>query len=168
MIDIYEDVFYEVVYVRLFVCDWENMLLFVWMTTLWMLVVNVVVVVHLQLDYVEVEVGNQWYILVEVVFESALNSEFEVIGRMKGAEMICWTYDGPFDDLSAVGEIVHEVIPWEEIGAEEGTGVVYIVFGVGEEDFDFGCDLGLAIVVFIDENGEYVDGFGWLIGRDVC
>ena len=70
------------------------------------------------------------------------------------------------DDLSAVGEVVHEVIPWEEIGAEEGTGVVHIAPGAGEEDFDLGRDLGLAIVVPIDENGEYVDGFGWLTGRD--
>lgn len=166
LIDTYEDVSHEAVYVRLPVRDRENTSLLVWTTTPWTLAANVAAAVHPQLDYVEVEVGNQRYILAEAALESALNSEFEVIGRMKGAEMIGWTYDGPFDDLPAVGEVVHEVIPWEEIGAEEGTGIVHIAPGAGEEDFDLGRDLGLAIVVPIDENGEYVDGFGWLTGRD--
>ena len=166
LIDTYEDVSHEAVYVRLPVRDRENTSLLVWTTTPWTLAANVAAAVHPQLDYVEVEVGNQRYILAEAALESALDSEFEVIGRMKGVEMLGWTYDGPFDDLPAVGEVVHEVIPWEEIGAEEGTGVVHIAPGAGEEDFDLGRNLGLSIVVPIDENGEYVDGFGWLTGRD--
>ena len=112
LIDTYEDVSHEAVYVRLPVRDRENTSLLVWTTTPWTLAANVAAAVHPQLDYVEVEVGNQRYILAEAALESALNSEFEVIGRMKGAEMIGWTYDGPFDDLPAVGEVVHEAVSY--------------------------------------------------------
>jgi isoleucyl-tRNA synthetase len=65
----------------------------------------------------------------------------EVVGRLKGEEMVGWTYRGPFDELPAVqkafldANYTHRVIPWKEVGAAEGTGIVHIAPGCGAEDF---------------------------------
>ena len=43
---------------------------------------------------------------------------------------------------------------------------VHIAPGAGEEDFRLGQDLGLEVLVPIDENGAYTAGYDWLTGRD--
>ena len=57
---------------------------------------------------------------------------------VKGAELVGLRYVGPFDDLPVPRGIEHRVIPWEEVSAEEGTGIVHIAPGCGLEDFDLG------------------------------
>ncbi|HMT21842.1 MAG TPA: class I tRNA ligase family protein, partial [Promineifilum sp.] len=87
--------------------------------------------------------------------------------------MVDWTYTGPFDALPRVqaafaeAGYTHRVVPWDEVGAEEGTGIVHIAPGCGAEDFELSKDHDLPIVAPIDENGIYVEGFDWLTGRDV-
>jgi isoleucyl-tRNA synthetase len=82
-------------------------------------------------------------------------------------------YAGPFDDLPQVREAfaeadyTHRVVPWSEVGAEEGTGVVHIAPGCGAEDYALGQEHHLPIVAPLDESGVYVGGFDWLTGRSV-
>ena len=47
------------------------------------------------------------------------------------------------------------------VSPEEGTGIVHIAPGCGEEDFQLGKEFGLAVIAPLDEAGIYVDGFGW-------
>ena len=54
------------------------------------------------------------------------------------------TYRGPFDDLAAQRGVEHRVIPWTEVGEEEGTAIVHIAPGAGPEDFALGKEHGLA------------------------
>ena len=95
-----------------------------------------------------------------------IGEDAEIVARRQGADLLDWTYDGPFDDLPAVRGVTHRVIPWTDVGADEGTGIVHIAPGAGEEDFRLGQDLGLEVLVPIDENGDYVAGYDWLTGRD--
>ena len=92
-----------------------------------------------------------------------------VLERLKGAEMLGWRYEAPFDDLAGPGRgraASHRVIPWEEVGAEEGTGIVHIAPGCGEEDFELGQEHGLAGHRRPwTRTGVFLDGFGWLSGR---
>ena len=90
--------------------------------------------------------------------------------------MVGWRYAGPFDDLGAVRTAFradrerpyeHVVVPWTEVGEEEGTGIVHIAPGCGAEDFQLGKSLGLPVVAPLDEAGIFLDGFGNLSGRDV-
>ena len=61
----------------------------------------------------------------------------------------------------------HRVIPWDEVGEAEGTGIVHIAPGCGAEDFELGREHGLPAVAPLDELGIYVDGFAWLTGMNV-
>jgi isoleucyl-tRNA synthetase len=94
--------------------------------------------------------------------------------------MVGWRYAGPFDDLPAVRTAFaagtrddpdhpyqHVVVPWSEVGEDEGTGIVHIAPGCGTEDFQLGKELGLPVIAPLDEAGIFVDGFGNLTGTDV-
>ncbi len=112
--------------------------------------------------------------------------QYELLGELKGAEMVGWTYNGPFDELPAeqkpggfthLEEVdqqgygqrqkAHRVILWEEVGETEGTGIVHIAPGCGAEDFQLGKEYGLPLVAPLTEEGHFVDGFGWLSGMHV-
>jgi isoleucyl-tRNA synthetase len=58
------------------------------------------------------------------------------------------------------------VIAWDEVGEEEGTGIVHIAPGAGAEDFQLGRELDLPVIGPLTEDGHYVDGFDWLTGLD--
>ena len=122
--------------------------------------------VHPDLTYVEVAADDGRYLLAEAAMSDVFGDDAKVVARHQGADLLDLTYDGPFDDLPAVAGITHRVIPWTDVGADEGTGVVHIAPGAGEEDFRLGQDLGLEVLVPIDENGNYVTGYDWLTGRD--
>ena len=91
----------------------------------------------------------------------------EVLEELPGSALVGRTYRGPFDELEAQHGVVHRVIPWDEVGEEEGTAIVHIAPGAGPEDFALGKEHGLAVVAPLDENGHYVAGFGWLTGCSV-
>jgi isoleucyl-tRNA synthetase len=99
--------------------------------------------------------------------------ENEVVGRLKGSDMVGWQYSGPFDDLPVVQQAfaerdyTHRVIPWKDVGAEEGTGIVHIAPGCGAEDFQLGKEFDLPVVAPLNEDGIYLEGFDWLSERSV-
>ena len=173
--DGYFDVTHDSVFVRLPLLGRENEALLVWTTTPWTLTSNVAAAVGPELDYVQVRAEDGWtYYLAEAAMKNTLlGKNNEVAGRLKGAEMVGWQYAGPFDDLPQVREAfdeagyAHRVVPWTEVGAEEGTGIVHIAPGCGAEDFALGQAFNLPAVAPLDENGVYVPGFDWLTGREV-
>ena len=61
----------------------------------------------------------------------------------------------------------HRVVAWDEVGEEEGTGIVHIAPGCGAEDFQLGKSLGLPVIAPIDEDGIVLDGFGSLTRREL-
>ncbi len=146
--------------------------LLVWTTTPWTLTSNVAAAVGPELTYVKVKTADGWtYYVAEGALKQVLKEKFEVVGRLKGAELLGWTYTGPFDDLPVVQErdiaAHHRIIPWSEVGEEEGTGIVHIAPGCGAEDFGLSKEHALPALAPLTEDGIFLKGFGWLEGRDV-
>src|SRR5207342_1651515 len=73
-----------------------------------------------------------------------------------------------FPDLPVQQPVRHIVIPWDEIDPEEGTGIVHIAPGCGPEDYELSKEHPIAVITPIDGQGNYVDGFGWLDGRNAA
>jgi isoleucyl-tRNA synthetase len=114
---------------------------------------------------------------------------FEVEGELKGSEMVGWEYDGPFDELPAQAHLagypaelakvvraqnwgpnrpareIHRVVAWSDVGEKEGTGIVHIAPGCGQEDFHLGKEERLVPVAPLDESGHFLPGFSDLEGR---
>ncbi len=142
--------------------------LLVWTTTPWTLAANVAAAVHPEQRYVKIRQGGDAFWVGKGTLKRAVIGDFRVEDEKAGAELVDWRYAGPFDDLPAVREVFasagyeHRVVPWDEVGEEEGTGIVHIAPGAGAEDFQLGKALGLPVIGPIDEEGRYYEGFGWL------
>ncbi len=151
----------------------KNEALLIWTTTPWTLTSNVAAAVGPELTYVKVQAEDGWiYYLAEGAMKNSLiGKNSEVIGRLKGEEMLGWEYRGPFDELPAAQSAfaekgyTHRIIPWKEVGEDEGTGIVHIATGCGAEDFELGKEFGLPVIAPLDDNGIYQDGFAWLTGQ---
>ncbi len=149
--------------------------LLVWTTTPWTLTSNVAAAVGPDLDYVKVrqtlEDGAEEYLYLSKGTLSILRGEYQIVAELKGREMESWRYIGPFDDLPIAREVgvpeAHRVILWDEVGVVEGTGIVHIAPGCGAEDFALGKQYNLPVIAPLDEDGVFVDGFGWLSGMHV-
>jgi len=159
--------------VKLPLLDRPGEALLVWTTTPWTLTSNVAAAVGDGLRYVKVRQGDEQYWLAKGTLRSALQGPFEVVEEVAGHELVGWRYAGPFDELPAVREAFgptgyeHRVVAWDEVGEDEGTGIVHIAPGCGAEDFQLGRSLGLPVIAPIDESGIVLPGFGSLTGRDV-
>ena len=140
----------------------------VWTTTPWTLSSNVALAVNPDIDYVEVKVKSdeQTLILAKNAIKYLGDDKVEVIRALKGEELVGLHYDTCFPDIPAQAGIEHKIVAWEDVAADEGTGVVHIAPGCGVEDFELGERLGLPKVMPIDDMGIYLDGFGWMTGKD--
>jgi isoleucyl-tRNA synthetase len=131
---------------------------------------------------------------IEQHFKAKAGKEgYEVVGEVKGADMIGWEYVGPFDDLPAqqhkygfpadVAKVVeqakwcpprsaaesHRVISGgADVTETEGTGMVHTAPGCGQIDFVWGKENGLPPVAPIDDSGVFHPGFGELTGKSAA
>jgi len=181
----YQELTHRTVTLRFPLLGHEKESLLVWTTTPWTLTSNVVAAVGPELNYVKVKQGDEVLYLSKSTL-SMLKGSYEVLQELKGAEMEGWTYSGPFDDLEPaqrpggytyLAQLIrdvkqnavqaHRIILWEAVGEEEGTGIVHIAPGAGAEDFQLGKESHLPIIAPLNEEGEFLEGFGWLNGKHV-
>jgi isoleucyl-tRNA synthetase len=161
----YQELTHLSLFVKFRLVDRPRESLLVWTTTPWTLTSNVAAAVHPELSYVKVRQGDEVLYLSKGAVANALRGEHELLGEVTGREMIGWTYRGPFDDLAPQDGVEHRVIPWEDVGEAEGTGIVHIAPGCGAEDFRLGQEHDLPAIAPIDENGRFLPQFGWLSGH---
>lgn len=140
----------------------------VWTTTPWTLSSNVALAVNPEIDYVEVKIKSdpQTLILAKNAISILGDDKLEVLRSFKGETLVGCHYETCFPDIPAQADIEHNVVAWEDVAADEGTGVVHIAPGCGIEDFNLGEKIGLPKVMPIDDMGIYLDGFGWMTGKD--
>ncbi|HET8969135.1 MAG TPA: class I tRNA ligase family protein, partial [Gaiellaceae bacterium] len=143
-------------YVRFPLLDHSGESLVVWTTTPWTLPANVAAAVRPDAEYGLRENG-EW-----VAVARYPDERFE--RRSLGQELVGLRYRGPFDDLGPGSEVEHRVIPWDEVSLEEGTGIVHIAPGAGQEDFELGRVHDLPVLSPVDEAGRFYDAYGWLHG----
>jgi isoleucyl-tRNA synthetase len=167
--------------------------LLIWTTTPWTLTSNVAAAVGPDLEYVKVknspqpgQAGGDHVLYLSKGTLHMLQGEYQVLAELNGSEMEGWTYSGPFDDLPAANQPggvtrlkeltegihttateIHQVILWDEVSEAEGTGIVHIAPGCGAEDFELGKEHGFPLLAPIEDEGYFVDGFGWLTGMHV-
>jgi len=140
--------------------------LLIWTTTPWTLAANVAVAVHLDLEYIEVrKKGSSESLILAKNLLNILSNDYQEIKGFKGKQLIGLIYQGPFDDLPISKNLSHRVIGWDEVSQDEGTGLVHIAPGCGQEDFNLSKKEKLEVIDPVDEGGKYKQGFGWLTGK---
>ncbi len=160
----YRELTHPAVYVKFPLIEREGESLLVWTTTPWTLSSNTGAAVHPDLTYVRAKLGDEVLILAQDRL-AVLGTDFRVLEEVPGSELAGLKYRGPFDELPAQQGVEHRVVLWEDVSANEGTGIVHIAPGCGKEDFLLGKEQGLAVIAPLLEDGTFQEGFDWLTGR---
>ncbi len=136
----------------------NGMNVLVWTTTPWTLPSNLMLAVGEEIDYAIMQEGDEKYILAEALlgrYKQQLQHA-ERVGTMKGSELVGLSYTPMFPyfkDLKEKG--CFKVLKGEFVSVEDGTGVVHIAPGFGQDDFDAcrSLDPEFPVVCPVDEAG---------------
>jgi isoleucyl-tRNA synthetase len=128
-----------------------------WTTTPWTLPGNVALAVGEDVVYAIIQQGQERYILANELVDKVIQGEHEVLGTIKGKEMVGWRYEPLFDfmDLREPGKRAYEVIAADFVTTTEGTGVVHTAVMYGEDDYRVGMKVGLPAVHTVDLEGKF-------------
>ena len=166
----YKELVHKSIFFKLPIDNHKNTYFLVWTTTPWTLPGNVALAVHSDFDYVKVkdEKGNVFILLKE---KADLIKNGQIMETVKGKKLEGLKYEGLFDELTGVKETLgnyrHSVILWDEVTQEEGTGIVHIAPGCGQEDFQLSKLSKLPVIDLTDNESNYRKGFGNLSGKFV-
>ena len=164
----YQEITHQAVFIKLPVIGREKTYLLIWTTTPWTLPANVAVAVNQELIYVETKDRND-DIFILLKSKAGIVEEGKIIREFSGKELEKLQYKGIFDELPAIkenlGDFTHKVVLWKDVSEEEGTGIVHIAPGCGQEDFKLSKELGLLYIDPLDDESKYKEGFGFLAGK---
>ena len=166
----YKEFIHKTVFVKFKLTGSLNTYFVAWTTTPWTLVANVALAVHPDLIYAKVkDKKGDIYILLKS--KADLISDGKIVETFPGKRLDGMTYEGIFDELQKVkrdmGNHKHQVVLWDEVSEEEGTGIVHIAPGCGPEDYQLSKDLKLPVIDPTDKDSKYREGFGNFSGHFV-
>lgn len=157
----YKEITHKAIFVKLPAINKKNTFFLVWTTTPWTLPANVALAVQPELTYAEVQDKNK-NIFIILKGKENLIAEGKILKEFPGKELKGLAYQGMFDELQ---KTEHRVILWKDITSEEGTGIVHIAPGCGQEDYQLSKEFNLSVIDPIDEESRYKDDFGFLMGK---
>ncbi len=138
----------------------NGMKILVWTTTPWTLPSNLMLAVGKDIEYTIMEEAGQKYVLAKALlgrYKKQLENASEV-GTLKGSDLIGMSYEPMFPYFANLKEKgAFKVLNGEFVSTEDGTGVVHIAPGFGQDDFD-ACrayDEHFPVVCPVDEAGKF-------------
>ena len=139
-----------------------------WTTTPWTLPSNLALAVGPDLDYAVLEEDGEHFVLGAATVEKyapQLEGTTQV-ATLKGSELVDRTYR-PLLPYFADTPNSFRVIAGDFIDTDEGTGVVHIAPGFGEDDQRIGEEAGIGLVVPVDDAGRFTDDVPEWAGENV-
>lgn len=159
--DGYKEITDTSVYVLLKLTEKTNEYLLAWTTTPWTLSANVLLAINTDFPYVKVTYDDKILYLART---SADRLGFANQEPINAKTLIGQEYQTLYD-IPAQKNIRHYITNWELVNPAEGSGIVHIAPGCGQEDFDLGKKLSSDMIAPLDERGYFQDGFGDLSGK---
>ena len=146
----------------------DSLKLMVWTTTPWTLPSNLALCVHKDIDYAIMERDGERWVLADMTVERYARElkDFTQVATVKGAELVGRRYR-PLFPYFATAENSFVVLAADFVTAEDGTGIVHIAPGFGEEDLEVGKAHGLPIVVPVDAAGAFTSQVPDYVGQNV-
>jgi isoleucyl-tRNA synthetase len=130
--------------------------LLAWTTTPWTLPSNLALAVGPELDYAVVELDGSCYVLgADTVDHYAAElGGGTTVATLRGSDLVGRTY-APLFPYFADNPASFRVLAGDFIDTTEGTGVVHIAPGFGEDDQRVSEAAGIGLVVPVDEKGRF-------------
>ena len=162
----YQMMTHNSVYVQLPVAG-KDFNILVWTTTPWTLSSNVALAVNPEIDYVLVRVKSQEkpLVMAKNAIKHLGDDKLDVLDMFKGETLVGLEYETCFPEIEAQQGFAHRIVAWEDVSADDGTGVVHIAPGCGAEDFALGLRENLPQVMPVDDLGIFTEGFGFFTGK---
>jgi len=130
----------------------KNVFVLIWTTTPWTLPANLAIAFHPDFDYAAVEQGEEVYIVAEGRVEALkekIGLSGTILSRIQGKKLEGMQADHPFIKRKS------KAVLGEFVSLEEGTGIVHIAPGHGEDDYQIGLKYGLDIYAPVDRYGKF-------------
>ena len=146
-------------------CD--SVMLAVWTTTPWTLPSNLAIAVGEDIDYVAVEKDSSTIIIAEALlpkYEKELGNY--VIKRIKGHELIGLKYKPPFEYFKNHPN-AFQILSGDFVTTEDGTGIVHVAPGFGEDDQILCAKHGIEVICPVDDSGKFIYPVEDYIGQQV-
>ncbi len=139
-----------------------------WTTTPWTLPANLALAVGPDVEYTVVERDGVRHVIATARLE-AYDAELGAgrpVGTVRGAELVGSHYR-PLFDFFATTPNGFQVLGAEFVSTEEGTGIVHLAPGFGEDDQVACTAAGIPTVVPMDEHGRYTAEVAPWVGQHV-
>lgn len=163
----YAELVHPSIYVKAKIKDRKDEYLLIWTTTEWTLSSNIAAAVNPNINYAKAQKDDNIFYLSEATLEK-LGKDYVVLDIVKGSDLVGLEYESFYPELDIQKGLKHHVIPFDEVGEKDGTGIVHIAPSCGDVDYELGKKLKLKILEpALDEFGNYNKGFGWLTGKNV-
>ncbi|GAI51687.1 unnamed protein product, partial [marine sediment metagenome] len=134
----------------------ENTSLLVWTTTPWTLPSNLAIAVGANINYTLYREGESHYIIAEErtdAYKKQLQNA-EKVKTLKGKELVGLGYIPLFDYFSSTPD-AFVILSGDFVSTEDGTGIVHIAPGFGEDDQKI-CDANnIPTITPVDYQGKF-------------
>ncbi|MDO7905388.1 isoleucine--tRNA ligase [Paenibacillus sp. JX-17] len=136
-----------------------------WTTTPWTLPSHVALAVNPEMDYIRASQDGEVYIVAKNLASKVLKEDHEVLGELKGAELVGQSYTPPFNYVKA--EKANIVVGAGFVTDASGTGIVHMAPAHGEDDYRVCRENGISFVNVVNARGSYTDEVTDFAGRFV-
>jgi isoleucyl-tRNA synthetase len=148
------------VYLKFKLKNRTNEYILAWTTTPWTLSANVLLAINTKFEYVKVKHEDQILYLAK---QSADRLGLKDYDSMDSNSLLNLEYESLYDTPAQLN-VKHYITDWDMVDPIEGTGVVHIAPGCGQEDFELGKKLKSDMLAPLDSRGYFIDGYGDLTG----
>jgi isoleucyl-tRNA synthetase len=139
-----------------------------WTTTPWTLPSNLALAVSPKLTYAAVAKDGEYWIMAESALER-YQREFpkaKVQSTIPGSDLVGRTYEPLFPYFKDI-QNAFQILSGDFVTADDGTGIVHMAPGFGEDDLAACHAAGIPVVVPVDEAGRFTAPVDDYIGQNV-
>jgi len=154
------------------VSNQQKTYLLAWTTTPWTLPGNLLLAVDPKMKYVKLKTeAGETVIFAKAVYEKSKEKHAgqEILGELTGKQLIGKRYTPLFPYFGKMKEYkdAFRVVGADFVTADEGTGIVHIAPGFGEDDFNLGKKEKLPVLQHVTMEGKFVPEVTDFAGTEV-
>ncbi|MBU0614188.1 isoleucine--tRNA ligase, partial [Patescibacteria group bacterium] len=137
--------------------EYKNAYVLAWTTTPWTLPGNVLLAVGADIIYVVVEIDGEAVIVSKNRLDEVVkDKEYTLIKEIRGVDIVGSTYQ-PLFPVYENQKNAFRVVAADFVTTEEGTGIVHIAPGFGDDDMILGQKEEVDAIIHVKMNGHFVD-----------
>ncbi len=153
----------------------KNLHLLIWTTTAWTLPSNLAIAVGSEIDYLIFEQDGKNYIIAKkrlAVYKKDFKN-LNILLEIKGQELVGKTYQPVFSCLKNATKLDYDlknafqVFAGDFVTTEDGTGIVHMAPGFGEDDQILCKAKGIPTISPVDDAGKFTYPVEEFLGRQV-